>query len=129
MTWWGYLPYSTVCFFSAYQLPIGYLIVLYVGQRVMKERNPVKLDYILILWNLSLAVFSIVGTVGIIPDFISTLENVGFVGSFCQTGRYYEGYNGYWVYLFMISKVFELGKSSFKMSCCNMGKSNIEATV
>jgi hypothetical protein len=95
------------------QLCTVYVFILFVGQRVMKSRDPLKLNYLLIGWNLALALFSIVGTLNIMPDFLSAWRDLGFRESYCKTRGYFEGNNGYWVFLFTISKIAELGDSIF----------------
>jgi len=95
------------------QLCTGYVLVLFMGQKFMKPRDPLKLDYLLIAWNLALAVFSIVGTINIMPDFLSSWSELGFRDSYCKAGDYFHGYNGYWVFLFTVSKIAELGDSIF----------------
>jgi len=84
-----------------------------MGQRVMKARDPIKLNYILIFWNLALAIFSIIGTISIMPEFLSAWRDLGFRESYCKARGYFEGYNGYWVFLFTISKIAELGDTIF----------------
>lgn len=40
-----------------------YFIAIKLLQKVMKKREPFKLKYSLFLWNFSLAIFSIIGTI------------------------------------------------------------------
>ena len=40
-----------------------YLVLIYVGQKWMANRNPYNLKRALFLWNVGLAVFSILGTI------------------------------------------------------------------
>jgi len=97
----------------SWELALGYVLLLFVGERFMRSREPLKLQRPLIVWNLILAVFSIAGTVGILPEFIRSVKTMGFRQSFCKTNNFYDGENGFWVYMFVLSKVAELGDSFF----------------
>jgi len=68
--------------------------------------------------------FSIMGTIRLTPEFFNTLFNKGFQGefhqitepndshsptcssdSYCRVGDFTSGLNGYWVWLFIVSKM------------------------
>jgi elongation of very long chain fatty acids protein 6 len=92
-----------------------YVVFLFGCKRVMAHRAPFSLQMPLILWNTFLAVFSIIGTIRVWPEFISFLKTEGFKASYCSISEesYYSGTNGFWVWLFVLSKLFELGDSVF----------------
>lgn len=48
----------------------------------MRNRAPFDLTLPLNIWNALLALFSIVGTVMLFPEFIGTIQNNGFQGFF-----------------------------------------------
>jgi hypothetical protein len=58
-------------------------------------------------------VFSITGTVKLAPEFFGVLAGRGFQASYCETLDYTVGTNGYWVWLFIVSKMFELVDTIF----------------
>ncbi len=90
-----------------------YLCTVYFGQKLMKTRDPLKLNYVLIGWNLLLTIFSIFGTVRAFPEFAHAWATLGFRQSYCQAGDYFSGTTGYWAFLFTLSKAIELGDSVF----------------
>lgn len=92
----------------------AYILFLYVGKSYMQSKKPMNLRTALIAWNGALALFSIIGTARIMPDFLGTWMKEGFRNSYCHmNSSYYEGVNGFWVYMFHLSKLFELGDTVF----------------
>ena len=68
------------------------------------------------LWNLALAVFSIFGAIVLVPPVISSMKEKGFVYTSCVSDAYQyspESSVCFWVFLFMLSKVVELGDTLF----------------
>ncbi|CAG2111035.1 unnamed protein product [Medioppia subpectinata] len=63
-----------------------YLIIIFGGQQWMKDREPFKLRSTLFLWNLLLAMFSISGTVRVMPEILSVIREQGFFDSVCDNG-------------------------------------------
>uniref|UniRef100_A0A914V3X6 Elongation of very long chain fatty acids protein n=1 Tax=Plectus sambesii TaxID=2011161 RepID=A0A914V3X6_9BILA len=94
-------------------ISIGYVITLIALKRWMENRQPFTLTAPLIAWNFLLGVFSIMGTTVLADDFFSVLKRLGFHDSYCYTGDYFKGQNGYWVFLFALSKIAELGDTLF----------------
>jgi len=91
-----------------------YLTIIFAGKSYMQTKQPLQLRKALIFWNGALAIFSIFGTLRIMPEFLGTLTRDGFRNSYCRiSDYYYEGVNGFWVYLFHLSKLFELGDTIF----------------
>lgn len=92
----------------------AYVLVVFAGKSYMQSKKPLNLKNALIVWNAVLAVFSIIGTVRIMPEFIGTFLREGFENSYCKINdNYYQGVNGFWVYLFHLSKLMELGDTVF----------------
>ncbi|XP_035714541.1 putative fatty acid elongation protein 3 isoform X2 [Folsomia candida] len=100
-----------------WQLPfyvcIIYLLVIFQLENYMRTRKPLKLQKPLVLWNLVLAVFSLVGTFRIVPEMLKIVQSPGgFHVSVCNR----EGLNAptaIWGVLFVLSKLVELGDSVF----------------
>lgn len=91
-----------------------YMVVIFYGQSYMSTRQPFTLRKFLTVWNLGLAIFSIVGTMRTLPEMIHVIQNFGFQHSVCSPS-YVENsrVSGYWTWLFTLSKVPELGDTVF----------------
>ena len=88
-----------------------YLMAIYYGQKWMQDRKPLELKSILFLWNASLALFSIMGTIRVCEDVFHVMNRVGFHPSLCLTNA--DRVRGFWVFAFMMSKFVELGDTFF----------------
>lgn len=69
---------------SSVAISILYILLVFGGKAFMQNRPKCDLRLPLILWNLSLAVFSIAGTIRMWPDFIYSLKSHGFVYTVCN---------------------------------------------
>jgi len=100
--WWTSLYISAV-----------YLVLVFWGQSLMKDRRPFNLRGPLFLWNLGLAIFSIIGTARSIPEFyqIFTKENPIY-NLVCSREVQYSS-SILWYILFNLSKPAELGDTAF----------------
>merc|ERR1711976_147322 len=74
----------------------------------MKNKAPLELRLPLILWNLFLSIFSILGAYRFIFGFSLLFKNHGLKGTLCATYYYHSSPEGFWVLLFVLSKVPEL---------------------
>ena len=97
---------------QTYVFAIGamYLVTVFLLFAVMKTRSPWNLRRALALWNLLLGIFSIAGAIRTAPHLISTLLDRGIVYTVCTDPLkwYCDGATGFWVHLFILSKVPEL---------------------
>jgi elongation of very long chain fatty acids protein 6 len=82
-----------------------YVVVIFGGQRIMKDRKPFNLQMPLFFWNVFLAAFSIVGAICTVPQIYRVVKERGFTNDMCTTDS--EMANP-WVYLFCLSKIPEL---------------------
>jgi elongation of very long chain fatty acids protein 6 len=89
-----------------------YVLLLFGGQRYMERRQAFNLRIPLIIWNVVLAAFSIVGAFRTVPELIDSVGQHGWSHSVCST-RYFHGTTGFWAYAFTASKVIELGDTAF----------------
>lgn len=89
-----------------------YVLLIFGGQRLMMKRPPFNLRVPLIIWNISLTTFSIVGAVRTMPEMVDSVTQHGWSHSVCST-RYFYGATGFWAYAFTASKVIELGDTAF----------------
>jgi hypothetical protein len=87
-----------------------YLVAIPVGQRLMANRPAFELKYPLFLWNLGLAIFSIIGVVRVLPSFFFGLATNGPMYYICRNAAisYGRGPLGLWSILFVLSKYAEL---------------------
>jgi len=90
-----------------------YLITLFALEKFMKNRRAYALQKSLICWNVCLTVFSAFGLYYTASEFLATNNAQGFTGLYCRTNQLFRGPSGYWVWLFTLSKVVELGDSYF----------------
>lgn len=80
----------------------------------MSNRPALKLKKLLILWNMSLALFSIVGTLRTLPELLHVLGRFGFYHSVCSPSFIEDVKpSGFWTWMFALSKVPELVDTVF----------------
>lgn len=84
-----------------------YLTLVFVGRRFMKNRPRYELRTPLIVWNITLAAFSILGTVRVWPEFFDALVSHDIVYSVCNA-RFIYSISGFWGFVFCMSKLPEL---------------------
>jgi elongation of very long chain fatty acids protein 6 len=89
-----------------------YIFACFTGQWYMKSRPRYDMRRALVAWNLVLALFSIIGSVRIWPEFVQTLRTKGLGYSVC-INDYTHGVYGCWSWLFILSKVPELFDTAF----------------
>lgn len=88
-----------------------YLMAIFYGQNVMRDRKPIKITPILFLWNMGLAVFSMIGTYRMFTYMELIIQDSGFTDSVCVNDP--DNVVSLWVYLFTMSKFVELGDTLF----------------
>lgn len=96
--------------YSVY-VSIVYMVVVYSIQQYMRTREPFKLRKCLSLWNTVLAIFSIFGSYYMLPEMYDTFYLNGINYSVCKTST--NSRAQYWMWLFALSKIFELGDTIF----------------
>lgn len=90
-----------------------YLLCIYGGTRYMKDKAPYPLRRSLFLWNVGLAVFSVLGTLSTAPNLLDVLYRKGLVYSSCNSAMYDDPPLMLWTWFFCFSKVIELGDTFF----------------
>ncbi|VDK45249.1 unnamed protein product [Anisakis simplex] len=95
------------------QVCVLYVVVIFGTKYFMKNRQPFELFFPLNVWNAFLAAFSIAGTLMLLPEFFSTIQTKGFQNSYCKRYNFTSGTNGFWGWMFILSKVFEMGDTVF----------------
>ena len=92
---------------SSITISVIYIILIALGKHWMSTRPKYELRVPLILWNISMAVFSITGAIRVLPEFIYTITKHGIVYSICDDSYGY-GITGFWGLMFIMSKMPEL---------------------
>lgn len=72
-----------------------YVALIFIGQAYMARRARFDLRRPLIAWNFLLAGFSILGTIRVWPDFVSTVYTKGILHTMCSSD-YAHGVTGTW---------------------------------
>jgi elongation of very long chain fatty acids protein 6 len=93
-------------------ISVIYMICIFAGRRYMESRPKYELRMPLLIWNLVLAIFSIVGAIRVWPEFIYALTNHGIVYSVCDSSYAYS-ITGFWAFMFCMSKLPELVDTLF----------------
>ena len=95
-----------------------YLILIVIGKKYMEYRKPFKLKKILIFWNGLLSIFSFMGMISTTPKLINLLYTTNFSKTICTPCKdsWAKGLCGFWVTLFIYSKIPELFDTFFVIS-------------
>ncbi|XP_076459389.1 very long chain fatty acid elongase 6-like [Babylonia areolata] len=109
----AFLKYMKERWTDSFMYSALYVMVVFGGQKYMRNRQRYDLRPALALWSGFLAVFSIIGTIRTLPELVSTIENYSWVHSICVPSFFKNVPAGYWSSLFIVSKVYELGDTVF----------------
>lgn len=82
-----------------------YLAMIFGGQMLMKDRKPLPVKPLMILWNVLLAAFSIIGAYFYVPELLRVIQSKGLHYEMCS---FDSEITSPWVYLFCLSKIPEL---------------------
>ena len=93
---------------------IGYAVFCFVGPKIMKSNTPYDLRLPLFFWNLALSLFSFLGFLNTFPELVRIILK-GYKWSVCShpPDGWGSGVSGFWVMLFIYSKVPELVDTLF----------------
>lgn len=94
---------------------VGYIAFCFGGQYIMKSRKRFDLRYPLAYWNLFLSAFSFLGMIRTVPQLVHNLTHLSFEDTICLPAgeSFGSGATGFWVMLFVFSKVPELFDTFF----------------
>ncbi|NXI84078.1 ELOV6 protein, partial [Rhipidura dahli] len=90
-----------------------YLILVFGIQHFMKERRPFNLRAPLTLWSFSLTLFSFIAACRVWKHIVFILLTKGFKQSVCSKSFFIHPVSKLWIYLFVLSKLVELGDTLF----------------
>ncbi|KAH9404818.1 hypothetical protein TYRP_000649 [Tyrophagus putrescentiae] len=97
----------------AVHISLIYIVVIFAGRRLMQNRPAYSLRIPMALWNFALAAFSAAGTIRCLPEFVHILTSEGMQQSYCSSSYYADVRITIWYWLFVWSKVIELGDTAF----------------
>ncbi|KAK6748475.1 hypothetical protein RB195_001225 [Necator americanus] len=86
-----------------------YVVVIFSTKAIMSNFKPFQLTPVLNFWNAWLAIFSTIGSIITGYGLFYEIYYRGFVSSYTNIGDFFSGYSGYWTFLFVMTKVLELG--------------------
>ncbi|XP_068597193.1 very long chain fatty acid elongase 6-like [Brachionichthys hirsutus] len=98
---------------AAFAFSALYAALVFGGRHYMKLRPRMNLRQPLVLWSLSLALFSIVGAVRTGRYMFHVLSVGGLRRSVCDRSFYNGPVSRFWAYAFVLSKAPELGDTAF----------------
>ena len=90
-----------------------YAAFVFGGWHLMNKRAKFELKKPLVLWSLTLAVFSIFGALRTGAYMVYTVMTKGLKHSVCDQGFYNGPVSKFWAYAFVLSKAPELGECLF----------------
>jgi len=90
-----------------------YLVLVWCGKKWMNEKVPFKLKKPLLLWNIFLAAFSILGTVVEVPPLVKSVMTNGFDYTICASEMERIPLLSFFALLFAWSKILEFGDTFF----------------
>ena len=98
-------------------IPVGaiciYLVLIYLGQKWMANREPYNLKRPLFLWNVGLAVFSTIGTISLLPSLVKAVFKYGIPYTTCKSEVVWNPHICIWGLCFVLSKILEFGDTFF----------------
>lgn len=108
------LPYMRWFWPSCFLFSAIYVVVIFGGTYLMRNRERWDLQRALCMWNTGLAAFSFVALIRIIPWEWNRYQQGGITFINCDlTYLSGSGGNGLWAFMFMFSKLPELGDTIF----------------
>ena len=99
-----HIPVAAICI---------YLVLVYVGRKWMANRKPYNLKRPLFLWNVLLAVFSILGTTNSLPSLVKAVFKYGIPYTACKSEVLWNPHICIWGFCYVLSKILELGDTFF----------------
>ncbi|UXI15682.1 Succinyl-CoA ligase subunit beta [Sarcoptes scabiei] len=121
------LPFLETEWFQTYWIISFPIVSFYLGlilfwnkfiaknyTKLQNEAMKILINDCLKLWNFSLFIFSLAGTFRVGKEFTTKLSIPnGFILSFCDADYFLDRKVYFWYFLFVISKLFEMGDTAF----------------
>jgi len=99
--------------YTSIPLSLLYVALVFGGKSWMSNRQPFKLQTPLALWNMALAIMSILIAVRMAPELFLALKNYGLHSTICEWKWETNGATSFWGVLMVFSKLPELGDTAF----------------
>eukprot|EP01121_Diplochlamys_sp_Union-15-3_P008550 TRINITY_DN2276_c0_g2_i1.p1 TRINITY_DN2276_c0_g2~~TRINITY_DN2276_c0_g2_i1.p1 ORF type:complete len:253 (+),score=9.62 TRINITY_DN2276_c0_g2_i1:58-816(+) len=93
-----------------------YMPLIFGLQNYMKDRKPLRIKKLLLLWNIALTLFSALGTYYTVPTLYSNVVSKGILASVCDW-TIYDTPQARWIFWFNMSKLLEFGDTIFVVLC------------
>ncbi|KAI1289950.1 Elongation of very long chain fatty acids protein 6 [Halotydeus destructor] len=90
-----------------------YVTLVFSGRNLMKSRAAFNLRSPLTIWSFSLAIYSLIVSLRVIPRLADGVRRNGFQGSVCLLHVTDDKLAEFWIWTFSISKAFELIDTAF----------------
>ncbi len=90
-----------------------YVVLVFLGSIWMKKKKAYKLNQPLLFWNVSLAVFSLLGALSMLPNLVHGVYKQGLFYSVCLGESTTNPNIGLWGFIFVLSKIFEFIDTAF----------------
>ncbi|NXK58658.1 ELOV6 protein, partial [Sylvietta virens] len=105
--------FFSTCREKSFIFAVIYCMLIFGIQHFMKERRPFNLRAPLVLWSFSLTLFSFIAACRIWKQLAFLLLTKGFKQSVCSKSFYVHPVSKLWIYLFVLSKLIEMGDTVF----------------
>ena len=99
--------------YSIYIATFYILFITILKKWIRVRGKPYNFRVPLVIWNICMAVFSTLGFIRCLPQFITILTIKGFMASYCEADYFLDKRTHLWYWLFNISKVIELIDTMF----------------
>lgn len=109
----SWMDWALDSWYITFILSTIYVMLVLPAQGWMEPHKPLKLRLPLIAWNVVIGVFSIIGTIRVLPLLLQSIYLDGFHVSICEARYFTKDYVGIWGILFVFSKVPELVDTLF----------------
>lgn len=93
---------------------VTYVLIVFAGQRMMRDMKPFDLKGLLFAWNVGLAVFSILSFIRFSAMIVESFRGSHDLQDFmCSNDREADRVSAFWFKLFVYSKFVEFGDTMF----------------
>lgn len=95
-----------------FSVPI-YLLLVFQGKKWMENKEAYNLRSCLFVWNVVLALYSMLGAAVMVPPLLETVRTSGFQYSVCYTTIHHVPIQSFFSMMFSASKIVEFGDTFF----------------
>jgi hypothetical protein len=88
-------------------LLFSYLPLVFLGQLIMKNRNPMNVKWYLFSWNLLMSIISGIGAYNVLPWLYNTIKIEGIHYSICNHGHAFTSKEAWYIAIFNATKFLE----------------------